>query len=104
MFPKKSKPPSKLYSNNSALLPSPIVVKGYPNPFNNYINITITGGVAGEYKLVLVDASGRIVWTKTGITQVGDFQQQINASALKNGIYFMNVIQKKNNTVIKLVK
>ena len=34
-------------------------VKAYPNPFANYIEINITGGVAGEYKLMLVDASGK---------------------------------------------
>jgi predicted restriction endonuclease len=81
-----------------------IGVAAYPNPLVNSIEINITGGVAGEYKLMLVDASGKGVWTKNGIKNAGDFQQSINTSALKRGIYFLKVIQNNNSSVIKLVK
>ena len=79
-------------------------IKAYPNPFANYIEINITGGVAGEYKLMLVDASGRVVWTKSGIKNAGAFQQSVNTSTLERGIYFLKVIQNNTNSVIKLVK
>ena len=79
-------------------------MKTYPNPFADYIEINITGGVAGQYKLMLVDASGKIVWTKSGIKNAGAFQQSINTSALERGIYFLKVIQNNINSVIKVVK
>ena len=79
-------------------------VKTFPDPFTNYIEINITGGVAGQYKLMLVNASGKVVWTKSGIKNAGAFQQSINTSALERGIYFLKVIQNNINSVIKLVK
>ena len=79
-------------------------VKAYPNPFINYINVNITGGVAGEYKLMLVDAAGKVVWTKNGIKNAGTFQQSINTSNLLRGIYFLKVIQNNTTSVTKLVK
>ena len=81
-----------------------IGVKAYPNPIGNSIIINVTGGVAGEYKLLLVDASGNIVWTKRGITNSGSFQQIVNSSALRKGIYILKVIQSNNDSVIKMVK
>jgi hypothetical protein len=79
-------------------------VKAYPNPFADHIEINITGGLAGEYKLLLVDVSGKILWTASGIKNAGTFQQSINTSALQRGIYFLKVIQNNTNSVIKLVK
>ena len=79
-------------------------VKAYPNPFTSYIQINITDGVAGAYKLMLVDVSGKIVWTKNGIKNSGAFEQSINTSTLERGIYFLRLIQDNTNSVIKLVK
>ena len=78
-------------------------IKAYPNPFANYIEVNISGG-AGEYKLMLVDVSGKILWTKHGLKNTGDFKESINTSALQRGIYFLKVIQNNTNSVIKLVK
>ena len=72
--------------------------------FINYIKINVTGGAAGKYKLMLVDVSGRIVWTTKGIKNAGAFQQSINASSLTRGTYFLKVSQNDIHSVIKLVK
>ena len=115
---KKAVPASELYrisisgntvdfvnQNTQAITSSALIaVKAYPNPFVNYIEINITGGVAGEYKLMLVDASGKVLWTTSGIKNAGAFQQSINTSTLERGIYFLKVIQNNTNSVIKLVK
>ena len=79
-------------------------IKAYPNPFVNNIEINITGGVAGEYKLMLVDALGRVVWTASGNKNAGAFQKSVNTSALERGIYFLKVIQNNTSSVIKLMK
>ena len=99
-------PPVALDNNINQTITSSTQVgaKAYPNPFTNYIEINITGGVAGEYKLVLLDASGKILGAKSGIKNAGAFQQSINTSTLGKGIYFLKVIQDNANSVIKLVK
>ena len=79
-------------------------VRTYPNPFINYIEINITFVVAGEYKLMLVDASGKVLWTKSGITNAGMLQQSVNTSTLGRGAYYLKVIQNNTSSVIKLVK
>jgi hypothetical protein len=90
--------------DQSIMSSTQVGVKTYPNPFADYIEINITGGVAGKYKVVLVDASGKTVWTKSGIKNAGAFQQSINTSALVSGIYILKVIQNNTYTLIKLVK
>ena len=115
---KQSVPPSALYrisptgnrvalnNQNSQTIASStqVGVKAYPNPFGNYIDINITGGVAGEYKLVLADVSGKVLWTTSGIKNAGVFKQTVNTSTFQRGIYFLKVIQNNTNSVIKLVK
>ena len=90
--------------NQPIISSTEIGVKAYPNPFINYIEINISGGVAGDYKLMLVDALGRVVWTKSGMKNAGAFQQSINTSTLEKGAYFLKVIQNNTSSVIKLVK
>ena len=81
-----------------------VVVKAYPNPFIDHIEININGGVAGEYKLMLVDAAGKIIWIAGGVKNAGSFQQSVNTSNLVRGIYFLRVVQNNTTSVIKLVK
>jgi hypothetical protein len=71
-------------NNNQMLISSnQVSVKAYPNPFTNYIEVNITSGFAGTYKLTLLDASGRIVWAKSGEKNTGDLRQTINTSTLQ---------------------
>jgi K+-transporting ATPase c subunit len=91
-------------SADQTITSAQVGVKVYPNPFANYIDINITGGIAGKYDLMLVDALGKVVWIKSGIKNSGAFQQSVNTSTLERGIYFLKVIQNNTNSVIKLVK
>ena len=81
-----------------------VSVTAYPNPFTNSILVDITGGQAGTYDLLLVDALGRTIWQRSGTKEAGTYQQTINTSSLERGIYFLKVIQNNNSSVIKLVK
>ena len=78
-------------------------IKAYPNPFINSIMIDINSP-AGEYKLMLIDAIGRIIWTKIGNKTDGSFQQSVNTSTLQKGIYILRAIQNNKTSVIKLEK
>lgn len=78
-------------------------IKAYPNPFTNSILINITGN-AGDYKIMLVDISGKIIWTGSGIKNSGAFQQRVNTSSIQRGVYFLKVVQNNKVSVIKLEK
>lgn len=94
-----------LNNTNQTIISIPQVgINAYPNPFSDYITLNVTGD-AGDFKLVLVNVSGQILWTKSGFKDAGSFQQSINTSTLQRGIYFLKVIQNNNtSSVIKLVK
>jgi hypothetical protein len=80
-----------------------MVIKAYPNPFNSYILVNIPGN-AGNYKLRLLDALGRVVWVKSLAKSAGAYQESINTSTLLKGIYFLSVIENNNKAIIKLEK
>ena len=78
-------------------------VKVYPNPFINSISVRISGE-AGPYNLLLIDAAGRTILRSSGNKNAGVYEQSINTSQLQRGIYFLQVIQNGNRSVIKLEK
>jgi parallel beta-helix repeat protein len=81
-------------------------IKAYPNPFTNSVTISISGGATGTYKLLLIDAAGRTLFTKSGIKTGVVFEQSINTSSLQKGIYFLKIVQNENDntSTIKLEK
>jgi hypothetical protein len=90
-------------NNNQSISSTHICVRAYPSPFTNSIVINITGD-AGKYQLMLIDAAGQIVWTKSGNKNAGAFLQSVNTSTLERGIYILRVIQNNNTSMIKLKK
>ena len=77
----------------------------YPNPFSNHLEISINGSnVAGEFKLMLLDAVGKIVWTKIVSNYSTTYHETVNTSSLPSGIYFLNLIEKNKSSVITLIK
>ena len=80
-----------------------IGVKAYPNPFVNFINVNINGK-AGAYKMVLLDVSGRIIFTKNGTKGDGLFIESINTGSLPRGIYLLKITQNGESTTIKVKK
>ena len=79
-------------------------MRAYPNPFVNNVEITIPGGIAGEYQLTVMDASGRTIWTKSGLKTTDPLQQSINTSNFVSGIYFVRLVQSNGISVTQLVK
>jgi hypothetical protein len=78
-------------------------ISAYPNPFVSSITITLNGE-AGDYKLQMLDAMGRILWTKKGSKNEGLYAQNFNTSTLEKGMYVLKIIQKEKTAFIKLVK
>ncbi len=76
----------------------------YPNPFTSYFEINIKGAIAGQFKLVLLDAAGKTVWNRSVNNSTATYHELVNTSAFSRGIYFLKLIQDNNSSVIKLVK
>lgn len=89
--------------NQSAEELKPIETSAYPNPFINLLNVTLNGE-AGEFKLQMIDAVGRIVFTRSGSKNEGYYKQSINTSSLQKGVYFLKIIQNDKISIIKVVK
>ena len=87
--------------NSRQMMPG---VKVYPNPFRNSFELDINGGSAKKLKLMLTDASGKIVWSRDVQGYNMSFHESVNTSALPIGVYFLNVIQDSKNSVTKLLK
>ncbi len=91
-------------TGNQAKISTPQVgVKAYPNPFSNYITVNITGD-AGDYKLIIMDAAGKTIFTKSSTKSSGSYEVTINTSNFRSGSYFVKVIQNNTSSVIQLVK
>ena len=76
----------------------------YPNPFTDHFDISINGIATGEFKLVLFDAAGKMVWNKIVSNPGMSYHETVNTSAFARGIYLLKMIQNKNTSVVKLVK
>ena len=98
---------SSLSLNNANQLISSIdngtSIKAYPNPFINYVKVTISGG-AGDYELQLVDALGKVIYRNAGVKNSGNYIETINTSTLQSGFYFIKVIQNNKAATIKVIK
>ena len=80
-----------------------VSVKAYPNPFVSSLTVTIDGE-AGPVKLLLIDAAGRILYTKQDIKYNGRAQYKINTSRFTSGFYFIKALHNNKETVIKVEK
>jgi hypothetical protein len=74
--------------------PSFAITKVYPNPASDVLSITLTLPQAGDVTLELYDLTGRLVTNKEiVISSPGEFTEQLNVSALANGIYTLRATQ-----------
>ena len=74
----------------------------YPNPTAGAFNIEFTAVTNTNYSIEILDVSGRAISTKTGETQYGKNNVQMNAS-LANGVYMIKTIVGDQVNVSRLV-
>lgn len=73
-------------------------VSVYPNPAQNYINISLKDNAdTSNYKLALYDLQGRMV------KKYDKFVSTIDVNGLSSGIYFLNIENGKTNESVKVV-
>ncbi|HET9747477.1 MAG TPA: T9SS type A sorting domain-containing protein, partial [Chitinophagaceae bacterium] len=67
----------------------------------NFFTLKIQGNSKGVIQLRVLDVSGRVVETKTGITVNTTFHFGNNLPA---GVYFIEVTQGKQRQIVKLIR
>lgn len=81
-----------------------ITVRVYPNPFVNTIQVDLGPEISGKYTINLLDASGKVLVSKTGSKTNVSFTESVNVSRLSYGIYFLEVISNNGRSVTKVKK
>jgi hypothetical protein len=75
----------------------------YPNPFHDVLNLFFKNTNKEELTLSLYDVTGRTILSKDKVTED---DQQLFLGNIVNGVYFVEVWNKSQNTIqrLKLIK
>jgi Zn-dependent metalloprotease len=73
----------------------------FPNPFGNRIQVSITDENGGSRLMELVDVKGSTVLRRSIIINKGNNVVDLETSAVKPGIYFVNINNKRIGSVVK---
>lgn len=69
----------------------------YPNPFNDFINVS---GLKSEFNYAIYDLNGKLIKNGESNTE----STQIETKSIASGIYFLKIISENESIVKKLVK
>ena len=91
--------------SNSAMLEDALYVETYPNPVNDYVNVSVLmNSSTDNITFRMTDITGRVISTETvngdGVNMIRD----INISSYKSGIYLLSVEGNGASHVVKIVK
>lgn len=66
----------------------------FPNPASDWLNIEFPETKNGDFKLQIVSLSGKLVWEDN--IQKGVARYEMTTESLKNGVYFIRILNKLN--------
>lgn len=95
-----------LLDNSTALVPNPLDVMAFPNPFYNDFEVFFWSEQAGDLLLQLVDINGRTISSSTQIVKEGKMNR-FHIDDLTNypkGIYLLRITIADEQHVLKLSK
>ncbi|MNV01195.1 hypothetical protein D3C71_913910 [compost metagenome] len=73
------------------------IVKAYPNPATNDLNIILTSKTEGSYQLILSNLNGQSVFDSKQTIQKGLTSTAIDVSNFQNGFYLLTISQNGKN-------
>ena len=73
-------------------------IRLYPNPVNDFLNISIKGNTSSNY--AIYNLTGKLIQEMTMLPA----SNQINIKSLKSGIYFIHLNTNQKTTIHKIVK
>ena len=81
---------------------TPVKVTFFPNPANDFLNISFAEPLDTEVNLMLLDAQGKLF--KTQLIEAATIEIQLNFQDLPSGLYLLKLTKGKNSNVYKVVK
>ncbi len=87
-------------SKPEALTNAGSIVKVYPNPVSNVLNVSVLGALSPKASLQITDAGGKVVITKNIIRN----PQAIDISKLAKGVYLIKVNNDGKEITSKFIK
>lgn len=78
-------------------------LKVYPNPANSVLNVSFTLQGTNQIILDLVDATGRIVDSRTANSTNGSYETQFDLRSFSKGVYSVHVLSNDKNYYHKLI-
>ena len=77
-----------------------VITTIYPNPVGKELSIKIRNNITKDnYTLRVCDATGRTVYDQTKMIETGSNEIKINVDVLPVGVYFLKIINSKNELV-----
>ena len=86
--------------NNPAPVKGDLTISSYPNPSSTEFNLVVQGGTTEKIGITASDASGRIVFETTGLSN----KNYNFGNKFLPGIYIIKVIQGNNVQTLKVMK
>lgn len=81
---------------------TPVKVTFFPNPADDFLNISFAEPTDGEVNLIILDAQGKLF--KTQVIEPATKEVQLNFQDLPSGLYLLKLTKGKNSNVYKVVK
>lgn len=76
------------------------LIKVYPNPVKEKINIEFSVAEIRETKLSIVNALGQVIYTRNAANQL----EEIDLTIFKSGLYFLKIQSNSEQKVFKIIK
>lgn len=82
------------------------VIKAFPNPFTNRLNVLYRSASTAAVHLQLIDGAGRITrtWMAANYGSYGYFSWDTGLEQLPTGMYYLRMVQGNTAQVLKLMK
>jgi len=75
----------------------------YPNPASNYLNVDVKANNTVEYRIELLDLSGRILRSNSKKAAAGLNHSELELNGLNSGLYLIRISSRNGSYVQKLV-
>ena len=105
--PERGEPSKPLFIALSRKIPQVknLVVKAYPNPFSNVLNVSFNLFESTTIEVQLITLSGKIVYRNpAGLLEAGWYTLPIQVSNINAGTYFVKLLYANGSAVVKAVK
>ncbi len=89
-----------IFTNNNAIASGNTVLKVYPNPAFDILNVSVLGETNGKGIIKIIDVNGAVVMQQ----KVNNYIQQVDISRLAKGVYMLKIENGSSINSSKFVK